>query len=256
LKIRLLPSSAGRESQYQCLTSFLINDQVAIDGGSLGFALAPGEMGAVRHIVITHAHSDHTASLPIYIAEAFTALDAPVAIYSTPEVIRALREFMFNDQMWPNFENILLANGSGPTITFHALSMRNPVAIQGLKVTAFPVNHIVPTVGLLVEDARGAVMFTSDTYTTDEIWEAASSAENLKAIFVDVSYPNELEHLAIVSKHLTPQLLKSELRKLGRDADIYAVHIKPSNREDVVRQLDQLGDRRVQVAEIDRLYEW
>jgi hypothetical protein len=50
--------------------------------------------------------------------------------------------------------------------------------------------------------------------------------------------------------------LAVELKKLGRDVEIYAVHIKPTNRDDVIRQLAELDDPRVAVGEIDRQYEW
>jgi ribonuclease BN (tRNA processing enzyme) len=256
LKVRLLPSAAGRESQLQALTSFIINDRLAVDAGSLGFALGPDEMGCVRHVVITHAHSDHTASLPIYIAEAYTMLDGPVIIYGLEEVVEALKEHVFNDQIWPDFRKIPLPGSQEPTIEFRALAPYETVEIAGIRVTPIPVNHVVPNVGLIVEDDHTALAFTSDTYCTDEIWAAAKEREHLKAVFVDVSFPNELGWLAEASKHLTPELLAADLQKLDRDVDVYAVHIKPTNRNDVIRELGELNMPRVGVGEIDRVYEW
>jgi cAMP phosphodiesterase len=256
LRVKLLPSRAGSDSQLQALTTFLINDRVAIDGGSIGFALGPEEMRAFRHIVVTHAHSDHTASLPIFVAEVYPELDTPVIIHALSEVVAALREFVFNDQIWPDFEKIPLGNGAGPSLEFRTLERRAIAEICGLKFTPIPVNHVVPTAGLIVRDAGATVVFTSDTYITDEIWEAAREVEGLKAIFVDVSYPNEMEQLAAASKHLTPQSLAADLKKLGRDVEIFAVHIKPSHRDLVVSQLSKLSNPRVHVAEIGRVYEW
>jgi cAMP phosphodiesterase len=256
VRIRLLPSSAGRRSQFQCLTSFIVDDRLAIDGGSIGFAFTPREIGRIHHIIITHAHSDHTASLPIYIAEAFPLLEAPVIVYGTGEVISALREFVFNDHIWPNFEKLQLNNASGPALVFRELQPRSTVSIAGIDITPIPVNHIVPTVGLLVQNEAAAVLFTSDTYSTDEIWEMAHDTKDLKAVFVDVSYPNELGELAAASKHLTPELLALELEKLRRDVEIYAIHIKPMNRDNVIKQIAALDNSRVSIGEIDRLYEW
>jgi ribonuclease BN (tRNA processing enzyme) len=123
-------------------------------------------------------------------------------------------------------------------------------------VTPIPVNHVVPTVGLIVQDGDAGVVFTSDTYVTDAIWRAAREVESLKAVFVDVSYPNEMEELAAASKHFTPRSLSSDLKKLGREVEIYAVHIKPSNRDQVVGQLGELADPPVRVAQIGLVYEW
>ncbi len=256
MRIRLLPSSAGRESQLQCLTSFLIDDRVAIDGGSIGFALGPGEIGSVRHIIVTHSHADHTASLPIYVAEAFNVLNDPIIIYGSREVITALRQHVFNDHVWPDFEKIQLNTGSGPTVEFRELEARQTLNIAGIDVTPIPVNHLVPTFGLLVQNEVTAVLFTSDTYCTDEIWEVAHEAEHLKAVFVDVSFPNEMGELAAASKHLTPELLAVELKKLKREVEVYAVHIKPTNRKEVIKQIAALDNPRVSVGEIDRVYEW
>ena len=256
MRVKLLPSRAGSDSQLQALTSFVINDRVAIDGGSIGFALAPEQMIRVRDIVVTHAHSDHTASLPIFIAEVYPELDGPVTIHALPEVVSALREFVFNDHIWPNFEKIALANGSDPAIEFRTLAPRVSSEICGLQVTPIPVNHVVPTVGLIVSDGAASVIFTSDTYVTDEIWRRARAVDGLKAVFVDVSYPNEMEELAAASKHLTPKSLADDLKKFDRDVEVFAVHIKPSYRERVVRQLAQLDGQRVGVAEIGCVYEW
>ena len=256
MRVRLLPSTAGRDSQYQSLTSFLINDRLAVDGGSIGFALLPDEMGNIQHIVVTHAHSDHTASLPIYIAEAYTVLTEPILIYGTAEVVSALKDYIFNDQIWPDFEKIPLPGSSMPTMEFRVIEHYKTTSIAGLTITPVPVNHVVPTVGLIIEDDSVAVAFTSDTHTTDEIWEAANKVERLKAIFVDVSYPDELDELAAASKHLTPALLASELKKLNRDVEIYAVHIKPTNRADVIRQLGNLNSGQISIGEINRVYEW
>lgn len=256
MNVRLLPSSAGRESQYQSLTSFIVDDLLAIDGGSLGFALPPEQIGSIRNVIVTHSHSDHIASLPIYIAEAFPSLETPITIHATVEVIDALRKFVFNDHVWPDFEKIQLNNRSGNGLQFRELKPRETVTIEGIDVTPIPVNHIIPTVGLLVRNRQTAVLFTSDTYTTDEIWRVADRSEGLKAVFVDVSYPNEKRELAEASKHLTPELLAVELIKLTRNVEVYAVHIKPTNRDDVIQELMALGDPRVSVGEVDRVYEW
>jgi hypothetical protein len=40
--------------------------------------------------------------------------------------------------------------------------------------------------------------------------------ENLCAIVLEASFPNRLQDLAEISRHLTPQTLTRELDKLGR----------------------------------------
>ncbi len=156
MRVKLLRSSTGEDLQLQALTTSLVNDCIAIDGGSIGLALLPQEMQAIRDIVVTHAHSDHTASLPIFIAETFTESDAPVVVYALPEVVSALRNFIFNDQIWPNFEKIPLRSGRGPALEFRTITPREPFEINGVSVTAVRVNHVVPTVGLKLQDHQTA----------------------------------------------------------------------------------------------------
>ena len=82
----------------------------------------------------------------------------------------------------------------------------------------------------------------------------ARRLERLQAVFADVSYPNEMEALASVSKHLTPQSLLKELAKLRRPAQVLAFHLKPQFRDRVIEQLKRLGRPDVSVAEIGREY--
>ena len=256
MKIKLLPSWLGDDVQLQLLTSFLINDRVGVDSGSLGFSLNAPERARVECIVLTHSHLDHIASMPIFIDEEFNRLTSPVVVYALPEVISALRQFVFNDQIWPNFEKITLLHSTRPALEFRALERGTRIAVGGLCITPIPVNHTVPTVGLLMEEDGAAVIYTSDTYVTDQLWEIANRTPQLKAIFVDVSYPNQLENLAAASKHLTPQSLGSELLKLKTEAEIHCMHIKPAYRDDVVLQLKALQNPRISVAEIGRVYQW
>jgi cAMP phosphodiesterase len=256
VKIKLLPSHINADGQLQTLTTFLINDNLTIDAGSIAIALTADEMSAIRHIIITHSHNDHIACLPLFVAETFPKLDSAVLIYGIEEVVTALKNHIFNEHIWPDFEKIELLNGRDVTIQYQTLEPRKTVKISGLGVTPIPVNHVIPTCGMMVQDESSTVIFSADTYQTDELWEVASQQENLKAIFVDVSYPNELEKLAIASKHFTPQSLAADLKKLKREVDIYAVHIKPSNRQQVIEQLRALNNPRISVAEIGHVYQW
>jgi phosphoribosyl 1,2-cyclic phosphodiesterase len=129
-----------------------------------------------------------------------------------------------------------------------------PFEVEGLRATAVEVNHTVRTIGLILEDDRSAVVVTSDTHHTDEIWRLANRLERLKAVFVDVSYPDEMESLAAASKHLTPRSLALELGKLQRRAQVLAVHLKPQFHAAVRRQLAGLGRSDIEVAEIGREY--
>lgn len=254
MRIRLLPSSCTEPGTLQPLTTLVVNDTLAIDGGSLGTGLGLPEQRRVRSVVVTHSHADHIASLPVFLAEVYPFLDGPVSVLSVPEVIGALREHVFNDLVSPDFRGIDLPRGGGRGLRYVEIEPLVPFEVEGLRATAVEVNHTVRTIGLILEDDRSAVVVTSDTHHTDEIWRLANRLERLKAIYVDVSYPDEMESLAAVSKHLTPRSLALELGKLQRPAQILAVHLKPQFHAAVRRQLADLGRSDIAVAEIGREY--
>ncbi len=81
----------------------------------------------------------------------------------------------------------------------------------------------------------------SDTGPTEELWRAAGAAADLKAVFLEASFPDAQSELAAASKHLTPALFAVEARKLGRAAAFIAVHIKPSFYDEVVAELAAIG---------------
>jgi cAMP phosphodiesterase len=256
LRVKLLPTSHGSDSQLQPLTSFLVNDSLAVDAGSLGLSLSLEEQVRVTDVIVTHPHIDHTGGLPIHVAAAYAALRDPIRVYGTREVLDPLRQHLFNEILWPDFTCINLVDSERPAMEFHVIEPLVPFEVAGLRITAVPVNHVVPTVGLVVEAEEASVVFTSDTYKTDTIWEMANRLDTLKAIFVDCSFPNEFAWLAEASKHLTPELIVEEMRKLTRPAHVFAVHIKPSAREQVVTEVERLHRDDFTVARIGHEYSW
>src|SRR5436309_1395117 len=108
LKVQLLPTSHGDSSGCQPLTTFLLNQSIAIDAGSLGLALTGDQLANIEHVVLTHSHLDHTASLPIAIDAAYTFLKRPMKVYAASPTMAAVRRHLFNDDMWVDFSTLNL----------------------------------------------------------------------------------------------------------------------------------------------------
>jgi cAMP phosphodiesterase len=254
--VRLLPSHGREPLRLQPFTTFLIDGKVALDGGSVGIGLTPEEQLRVGHVLVSHTHADHTASLPIFVAEVYPFLERPIVIHGTAAVVRSLKRDVFNERIWPDFHRIALERASGSAIRYHACRFGRPFVADGLKCTAVPVNHTVDTSGFLIEDGSSAVLFSSDTTATDELWRVANRSRKLRAIYVDVSYPTRMEALARRSRHFTPATLLEDLKKLKRDVPIRAVHLKPALRDEVATEIESLGDARLSVAAIGRDESW
>ena len=75
---------------------------------------------------------------------------------------------------------------------------------------------------------------------------------NLKAAFIEVSYPNSHAAIAQAAKHLTPELMEGEFRKIGRpDLPVYAYHLKPRFRSLIEAELYQIPLGQLTVLEED-----
>ena len=258
MKVQLLPSTfdgQGRATPDQRLTCFLIDDCVTVDAGSIALALTEGQRQTVRDVIITHPHMDHIASLPIYIDDLFATLKEPIRVYATQEVIDLLERDVFNWNVYPRF--LGMENDYGPVMQYVPVPTGQPFKVAHLSVTAIPVNHIVPTVGLIVSDGRSTVAFSSDTAETQGFWDAVNQAPHLEALMIEASFPNSMTKLAEVSRHFTPAGLGKELHKLSHNGlDILAVHLKPTYREILIRELTALAIPTLSVMEPGRIYEW
>lgn len=258
MKIQLLPSTfdeQGRATQEQRLTCYLIDDCVAIDAGSLAMALSPEQRRHVRDIIVTHPHMDHIASLPIFIDDLFGFLESPVRIHATEEVISLLERDVFNWTVYPRFSE--LKNERGPVMEYVPFKVGVEFKVAHLRVTAVNVNHIVPTVGMTVTDGEKTLAFSSDTAETEEFWQLVNRTPRVDALLIEASFPDSLAELAEASRHFTPSSLRRELHKLNHNGlDILTVHLKPSYRETVIKELQALTIPNLEIMEIGRAYEW
>src|SRR5438034_876623 len=90
MKIRVL-GAYGAEGLGQRPTSFLVNDRILIDAGTVGGALTMPEQTHIEHALITHSHLDHVAGLA-FLTEtlAFSETRVPLTVASLmkPDLLR------------------------------------------------------------------------------------------------------------------------------------------------------------------------
>jgi hypothetical protein len=75
----------------------------------------------------------------------------------------------------------------------------------------------------------------------------------IRAVFVECAFPNRLESLADISRHMTPNRLRRERDKMPADVPIFVYHIKPQFTQETGDELASLGDD-VSVVEQDKTY--
>jgi glyoxylase-like metal-dependent hydrolase (beta-lactamase superfamily II) len=223
---------------------FLIDDSVLLDAGTAGARLTLAQQRQIRFVLLSHLHFDHIKGLPTLADNLAEQFDAPVIVAGTEPVLQGLMDHVFNDKVYPNF--FKLPNREHPVLQTLVLEPSKPVTIGHLEVIPVPVNHAVPTVGYVVKDQTGALLYSGDTYETEEIWHLGRTTSNLKAALIESSFPDELGDLAKRSKHLTPALFLKEFQKLGRpELPVYAYHMKPAYRDQIEAQIRRHSIERV-----------
>ncbi|MEZ5426193.1 MAG: 3',5'-cyclic-nucleotide phosphodiesterase [Pyrinomonadaceae bacterium] len=257
MQLQLLPSTFdenGCTSSRQHLSCFVIDDRVAIDAGSLAMATTNCQKEQIRDIVLTHAHLDHIAGLPLFIDDLFATLRNPINIYATREVIDVLEANVFNWDVYPRFSE--LTNVNGAVLQYQPFNVGKEFKVKHLNLKAVNVNHKVPSVGFIISDGKSTIALSSDTAKMKDFWEMVNGEKKLNAVLVECAFPNQLKDLAEVSHHLTPDVLKKELKKLKQKCPVFVINLKPMYRDEIVGQLDELKIENLHVLTVGKKYEW
>lgn len=258
MKLQLLHSTLeddGTPSPKQHLTSFVIDDLVAFDAGSLAMSSSRTQKEQVRDIVLSHAHLDHIAGLPLFIDDLFATLTGPVRIHAEAEVIEILERDIFNWSVYPRFSE--LSNAKGSVMEYRSFVPGTEFKIKHLSVRAISVNHKVPSCGFIVTDSSAKFALSGDTAEMDTFWDVINEINDLSAVLIECAFPDELQDLACISHHLTPRSLEQELKKFNRrGCPVYIVNLKPAYYEKTAAQITALGMENVNILNVGRVYEW
>ncbi len=238
MKLRVLGCHGGELPKYRT-TCFLIDGTLALDAGALCASLPLEKLEKVDHICVTHSHIDHVKDLPLLADLIVGRRDRPVVVHASLECARTLRDNMFNNRLWPDFTRI--PTKAKPVIRIEAFRPGSTFRIGRYKVRTVPVTHPVESCGFIVSDKTSAIAISGDTGPTFALWEALNRTKNLKAIILETSFPNELQGLADISGHLTPNTLKEEMKKLHTNgASVLLYHLKPAFVSQLKRDLKAL----------------
>jgi len=217
-------------------------------------AVTAAERSAIRDIVVTHAHLDHIAGLPLFIDDQFSELTEAVRIHATPQVIEILERDVFNWSVYPRFSE--LENNYGKVMEYRPFLQGDTFRVGELLFESLEVNHRVPCSGFIISDDSCSIAITGDTADMDSFWTTLSQRK-LSALLIECAFPNELSELAEMSCHLTPGTLAAELEKFqNRECEVLIINIKPTYRESVLQQISSLNTTRIRDLQVGRTYEW
>jgi ribonuclease BN (tRNA processing enzyme) len=248
----MLGASTQDTARRQYVSSYLINETIAVDAGCLGLHGTPREQETIRHVFLTHSHFDHTATLPMFVENAWTSTGECPRIYGSSETLDAVQRHIFNDVMWPDF--VALSRKMHPFLRLCPLDTELPVEADGLRITPVRVNHLVPTFAYVIADNQTAVIVAGDTGPTERLWEVAHQTSGLRAVFLEACFPNSMKRLAEASLHLTPEMFAAEVGKMPPGIKVVVTHIKVRYYDEIVRELNALGLPQVEIGECEKEY--
>ncbi|MDZ7818175.1 MAG: HD domain-containing phosphohydrolase, partial [Aliarcobacter sp.] len=121
-----------------------------------------------------------------------------------------------------------LLNSNKKSIIFQEISINEEITIKNYKIKAIEAIHIKGAYGfVIIKDEKEGYIISGDTYLNNKLIDEINNNEKIKLAIIECSFPNRLANLAFDSKHLTPELLSSQVNKIHRNNfQIFIYHIK------------------------------
>ena len=255
----------GGETPHHRASAFVLDSVIGIDAGSVTRGLMLADQAKLEVCLVSHAHLDHVRDLATLADNRCQMKCPPLVVAAPAATLESLRKHFFNNELWPDFSQI--STEAGPVLQFIELELEKPIELAGKRVTAVPVSHTIDTAGFVIEGDTGAFAYSGDTGPTDRFWEVLSQTPNLKALLMEVSFPNREAGLAKVSGHHTPLTLAEDLRKLRESPPskngstprglrpeslpTLLYHIKPVFQREVEVECSHIKGLSLEVAQLD-----
>jgi ribonuclease BN (tRNA processing enzyme) len=248
VRLRVLGCSGGELPRHKT-TCFLVDGRLAIDAGALTSSLSLDELLAVDDIVLTHSHFDHVKDVPLLADLLVGRRRTPVRVHASTACARTLRQSVFNGELWPDFTRI--PDARRPVLEIRPFDPAKAFKVGKYTFRPAPVCHPVESVGFVVSDGKAELAISGDTGPTVAFWKKVNAARKLGALLVELSFPNDLQGLADVSGHLTPNTLASELAKVERNGfPVLLYHLKPAYVATLRREVAALGLEGVRILKV------
>lgn len=183
-KLVVLGSAAAVNDAKHDYTHFLLIGErsapVLIDAGSNPLGKIK-ELGindeGLEDVILTHFHPDHVSGIPNMMMHMWQlGRRTPLRIYGLHHCINRTEDMMagFGWREWPDFF----------PVSFQRVSERSRAPVMendDFRITAWPVNHFVPTIGLRIENKlTGKILaYSCDTEPCNTLFELAKDADLL-----------------------------------------------------------------------------
>ena len=255
MKVEVLGCSGGlcRGHDTTCLR---INDSILLDAGTGAGSLDTSEAVKIKDILVSHSHLDHVSSICFLADQDIENRSQPTRIYCLPETSNALTSDLINGQLWPEIEKVVI-NGVN-MVEFVPVKAFERIVIGDCEFTPLPVEHAVPTVGYCLHGKDADLVFISDMISApDEVYAWIRKRKRIRHFISEAAFPDRLDKIARISKHMTPTMLQECCRKLSDlpDVQFHATHIKPIYMEEVTAELARIDDPPMKILKRGDVFE-
>lgn len=252
IELQLIGCNGGIGGPTRHTTCYGLGEHVVIDAGT-GLGTLPLErLARIDHVVLTHAHLDHVACLPLLIDSVAALRDTPLTVWAQDVVIGLLRSHLFNNQIWPDFTQI--PTPEHPFLRFQSMPDHG-AEIDGYQFMPLPAEHGIPACGYRVERDGSAIAFSGDTGDCPTFWNTLKNDATLKAVVIECSYPLAMKPMAELSMHLHSGTVSERLQALPPNVTSVIVHRKPGLEQDIARELTSaLAGRDLRLPEPGDVY--
>nr|BEL00462.1 hypothetical protein DMOBY_03150 [Dehalococcoides mccartyi] len=219
----------------------MLSGGVVLDAGAITGSLTLDELYSLKAVILSHAHYEHIKDVPLLAMNLAYGLKS-VDIYGSQAVEEVVTKPPFSGGFYPDF---FTRPPSAPALRFNKITPGLEFDCQGYRILPVSVPHSRDTTGFWVKDLNGhSFFYTSDTGSgLGAVWEQV----NPELLIIELTMPNKLTELALTSKHLSPELLETELllfREMkGYLPQIVTLHTTPLFEEEIKTEIQAVADR-------------
>jgi ribonuclease BN (tRNA processing enzyme) len=229
------------------LSTFVIDEVLAVDAGALGWWETPEVQARIRDVLISHVHLDHIAGLPAFLENVYKIAPEPPTIHASEASISALQDHLFNNVLMPDF--LALSRHNHPFLRYVPFSEDQVFQIGKYEITALNIDHPISTQAFVIDDGTVAVAIVTDTTPIPLILADLTRHPRLKVLFLEASFPNSMSQLAAVSKHFTSGQFLEAARHFPPSVTVIAIHIKMRFFDEVCSEILSANLPNVQIAQ-------
>jgi ribonuclease BN (tRNA processing enzyme) len=230
------------ESRDTRLVSFLVDDLIAVDAGSLVSELTFLEQKKIKAILLSHGHYDHIRAVPAF---AFNNSDRTTKVIATPHTLNILSSHLIDGVVYPEFTSEKSFLHKAPIKLIPVEFFKRQNIIDGYDFTAIPVKHPLDAVGFEIVSGDGKrIFYTGDTGPgLSHVWLAVSP----ELLIVDVTWPNRMQSMAEAAGHMCPEMLMTELMEFRRTKGYYprvtVIHMSPQHEPEIEEEIRGVAEK-------------